>query len=276
MPRPISSVLSAAACTALAVLFPGRAATRPPSSHALQHAFQLLHAARFIDLTHAFGPGSPHWKGMPDERVRRPFTIGKDGFNIDIFTHAGQWGTHVDPPSHFHDELKSVDEIDPKDFLLRLVIIDIHRQVAGNPDYTVTLKDVRAWEKRHGPVPRGAFVALRSDWSKRWPSYRAMQNQDASGTAHYPGWSLPVLRYLYEVRHISASGHETTDTDPGIATTRDDYSLESYVLGTNHFQIELLANLDSVPEAGALVMVTFPKPRGGSGFPARVVAIAPQ
>ena len=84
-----------------------------------------------------------------------------------------------------------------------------------------------------------------------------------------------MLRYLYGARHITASGHETTDTDPGSATTRDDHSLERFLLSTNHYDIELLDHLDQVPEAGALVMVSFPKPVGGSGFPARVVAIAP-
>ena len=81
------------------------------------------------------------------------------------------------------------------------------------------------------------------------------------------------LKLLYEERKITASGHETTDTDPGNTTTEG--ALETYVLGTNHYQIELLANLDQVPEAGALAVVTFPKPLGGSGFPARVFAILP-
>jgi kynurenine formamidase len=169
-----------------------------------------------------------------------------------------------------------VDQIDPRQFLLRLVVLDVHAKVARNPDYVVTLDDVKAWEARHGAIPAGAFVALRTDWSKRWPDDAAMQNVDAQGVAHYPGWSKEVLQYLYEQRKITASGHETTDTDPGLAVTRDDYSLESYVLGTNHFQIELLANLDQVPEAGALVMVSFPKPENGSGFPARVIALAPK
>jgi kynurenine formamidase len=31
-----------------------------------------------------------------------------------------------------------------------------------------------------------------------------------------------------------------------------------------------------VPETGALVIVSFPKPKGGSGFPARVFAICPR
>ena len=84
-----------------------------------------------------------------------------------------------------------------------------------------------------------------------------------------------MLKYLYEDRKITASGHETTDTDPGIATSKDDYSLESYILHQNHFQIELIANLDKVPEYGALVIVTFPNVKAGSGFPARIFAILP-
>ena len=74
-----------------------------------------------------------------------------------------------------------------------------------------------------------------------------------------PAGSLPALKFLYENRKITASGHETTDTDPGIVTTKDDYSLETYILSTNHYQIELLTNLDQAPESGALVVVSFPK-----------------
>ena len=128
------------------------------------------------------------------------------------------------------------------------------------------MDDVRDWEKRHGRVPEGAFVALRTDWSKRWPDAKAMRNADPQGVAHYPGWSLPVLKYLYEERKITASGHETTDTDPGSATSRDDYSLETYILGTDHYQIELLANLDQVPESGALTVVDVPEAEGRIGI----------
>jgi len=247
-----------------------------PSAASLEQAFAILKGAEFIDLTHAFGPETPHWKGFAPETVTTLFTIANDGFHAERFCHPGQWGTHVDPPAHFHDGLKTVDQIDPKEFLLRLVVLDVHEKVAKNSDYVVTLDDVKGWESRHGAIPAGAFVALRTYWSKRWPSDAAMQNADDQGVAHYPGWSKSVLQYLYEQRKITASGHETTDTDPGLAVTKDDYSLESYILGTNHFQIELLANLDQVPEAGALVLVTFPKPENGSGFPARVIAVVPK
>ena len=242
---------------------------------------RTLASKKYVDLTHAFAPGIPRWPGFPDETRKtiywydkRPDTMGV-GFFSELFTHVGQWGTHVDPPAHFVKGLRTVDQIDLKEMILPLVVADVHEEVAKNPDYTLSIERLKKWETDHGRIPASAFVAMRTDWSKRWPDAAKMENKDPNGVAHYPGWSLPALKYLYEDRKITASGHETTDTDPGIATTKDDYSLETYILSTNHYQIELLTNLDQVPESGAIVVVSFPKPKGGSGFPARVFAILP-
>jgi hypothetical protein len=98
--------------------------------------------------------------------------------------------------------------------ILPLVVIDLHDECAKTSDYT-SIERLKKWEKNHGEIPAGAFGAMRTDWSKRWPDTVKMQNKDANGVAHYPGWSLPAPKYLYEERKITASGHETTDTDPG-------------------------------------------------------------
>jgi kynurenine formamidase len=167
---------------------------------------------------------------------------------------------------------RTLDQIDVKEMVLPLVVIDIHDKAAKKADYAVAIEDVRAWESKHGKVPEDCFVALRTDWSKRWPDPRAMLNQDSTGE-HFPGWSMPVLKYLFEERKITACGHETSDNAPGIIDP--DMAMERYVLGTNHYQIELLANLDQVPEHGALIVAAFPKPKNGTGFPARAFAILP-
>ena len=267
----VLAVLAAFSFAAGSLARRAAAAPAPP----LMDAYRTIESHRFVDLTHAFAPGIPHWKGFGNETVRTLYTYKSAGFLAQEFCHVGQWGTHVDAPAHFDPSGKTVDRIPPHQMLLPLVVIDVHAHAARNPDYVIRMDDVRAWERAHGPIPAGAFVAMRTDWSKRWPSPRAMQNVDAHGIAHYPGWSMPVLKYLYDVRHVTATGHETTDTDPGIAASRNDYSLESWILHHGHYQIEMLAHLDRVPDSGALVMVTFPKPRGGTGFPARVVAIVP-
>jgi kynurenine formamidase len=260
---------------------PFGALAKEPAEFSLGEIQKILSEKKFVDLTHAFAPGIPRWSGFPDEQRKtiywydkKPDTMG-EGFFAEVFTHVGQWGTHVDPPAHFVKGLRTVDQIELKEMILPLVCIDVHEACQKNADYTLSLGRVKKWEANHGQIPAGAFVAVRTDWSKRWPDAAKMANRDAQGVAHYPGWSLPALKYLYEERKITASGHETTDTDPGIATTKDDYSLETYILSTNHYQIELLTNLDQVPESGALIVCTFPKPKGGSGFPARVFAILP-
>ena len=255
-----------------------RTTPKPPT---LSEVCCLLKSKEFVDLTHSFKPGIPHWPGFPDEKREVLYWYEKgvgsmgDGFFAQRFSLVGQWGTHVDPPAHFIKGLRTLDQIDLKEMILPLAVIDLHEKAAKNPDYVITMEDVKDWERRHGRTPEGCFVAMRTDWSKRWPDMAAMQNKDAQGIAHYPGWSLDVLKYLYEERKITASGHETTDTDPGSATSKDNYSLETYVLKTNHYQVELMTNLDKVPECGALVVVAFPKPADGSGFPARVFAILP-
>jgi kynurenine formamidase len=256
--------------------------SQPPAKQpSLQEIYGILKTKRFVDLTHAFGPGIPHWPGFPDEKRETLYYydegVGSEGsgFFAQRYTIVGQWGTHVDPPAHFAKGLRTVDEIDVKEMLLPLVVLDVHEQAAKNPDYILSMNDVEQWEKKYGPIPEGAFVAMRTDWSKRWPDAAKMRNEDDKKVSHYPGWSMEVLQYLYEKRKITASGHETTDTDPGVKASKGDFSLETYILKTNHYQIELLANLDQVPEFGALVVVSFPKPKKGSGFPARVFAILP-
>jgi kynurenine formamidase len=100
-----------------------------------------------------------------------------------------------------------------------------------------------------------------------------MMNRYKDGIAHFPGWSQEVLPYAFEERGAIACGHETTDTDSGLAISHKDVSLETYVLGLDRWQIELLCNLGHVPEYGVIVVASWPKPKAGSGFPARVFAL---
>lgn len=247
-------------------------------SSSLLDVYELLKTKRWVDLTHSFAPGIPHWHGFPDEERETLYYydegVGSVGSGIWIqrYSHVGQWGTHADAPAHFVRGTRTLDQIDVKEMVLPLVVIDIHEKAAKKADYAVAMDDIRVWESKHGKVPEGCFVALRTDWSKRWPDPHAMLNQDSTGE-HFPGWSMPVLKYLFEERKITACGHETSDNAPGVLDP--DMAMERYVLSTNHYQIELLASLDQVPEFGALIVAAFPKPKNGSGFPARVFAILP-
>jgi kynurenine formamidase len=199
-----------------------------------------------------------------------------DVAQVHRYNFVGQWGTHIDPPVHFIPGGRTIDDIPVAQMLLPLVILDISNRVATDQDAVVTLEDIAGWEARHGRIPAGAFVALRTDWHPRWPDQQRFSNLDAVGISHTPGWSMPVLKTLIEERGVTSIGHEQLDTDPGSATSKGECDLEHYVLSRDRWQIELLKNLDQVPEAGALILVSWPKPASGSGFPARAVAIIPK
>jgi kynurenine formamidase len=251
------------------------------SAH-LWSLYREIQKCRFIDLTHTFSEHTPHCESFPQAQRVTLFdytpgigTVGS-GFLAHEYRHVGQWGTHVDPGAHFVQGKRFLDEIPVDEMILPFAVIDIRAAVARDPDYCLVLDDVLRWEARHGALPPGAFVAQHSGWSKRWPSQDRMMNRDAAGVAHFPGWTMPALRYIFETRGASACGHETTDTDSGLSISRGETPLERYVLGLDRWQIELLASMDDVAEAGSLIVASWPKPLRGSGFPARVFAICPE
>ena len=245
--------------------------------HPLWNLYRTLTAsAAFVDLTHAFQPGQPRFHTFPDEErgVISDHAKGDDS-QVHRYSFVGQWGTHIDPPVHFIPGGRTLDEIAVSQMLLPLVVLDISGRVALDNDAVVTLEDLEQWEARNGRIPTGSFVALRTDWHFRWPDQQRFRNLDSNGISHTPGWSMPVLESLLDTYNVTAIGHEQLDTDPGLATSKGESDLERYLLSRDRWQIELMKNLDKVPEAGALILASWPKPAGGSGFPARAVAIIP-
>ena len=89
-----------------------------------------------------------------------------------------------------------------------------------------------------------------------------------------PVCPLEALEYIYKVRNAAANGHETLDTDSSaVAEEKGDLACERYVLDNDKLQVEVLANLDKVQPAGAVVVVSYPRIEGATGLPARVWAI---
>lgn len=236
----------------------------------------IIATSKLVDLTHTMEEGMPPGPSGDTPPTITPMRPRPDGTSgIHRYDFPGQWGTHVDPPVHFVGGLRDLEDIPLSEMILPMIVIDVHEKVAENPDYTVTLQDVFAWEEMHGPVPANSFVALRTDWSKRWPSLERMRNRDANGTSHSPGWSKDVIDYLVGNQKVTAIGHETLDTDPGVVAGSGSWPLQTYYMGLNKYQIENMTNLDKIPPIGAYIVATWAKPKDGSGFPARVFAIIP-
>lgn len=99
---------------------------------------------------------------------------------------------------------------------------------------------------------------------------------DADGVAHCPGWGLDALKYLFEERGVTAVGHETLDTDGSAdVRARGFLDCEKYVLESDHYQVEVMANLDKLPSTGGVIFVGLPKFDKFPGFPVRAWAVVP-
>ena len=239
----------------------------------LERAYRTIASKTFVDLTHSFGPDTPVWSGFgqakfspaADPKTHEPYTIPKDGFRTTYYEMVGQYGTHVDPPAHFAENGITMDQIPLKDMILPLVVLDDTPYLAKDPNHAFSVDDLKAWERTHGRVPKGAFAALRTDLYKDWDA-----DPERFKRSPFPAWSLETIKFLYEQRGVTATGHESMDTD-----TTDKMDSETYILRHGHYQIEVMANLDKVPPTGALIVVSWPKVRNGLGFPARAFAILP-
>ena len=235
---------------------------------------------KYVDLTHAFSPTIPVWPGFGHAR----FEATKAGADLgdyasigDVYTYkdhgfvatsywipTDQYGTQLDPPAHWDEFGATISDL-PATYCIRpLVVINIAEKVAKNPGYHLGMADIKAWEAKYGKIPKGSVVMARSDWYKGWETNKKFNSKP------FPGVDLEAIKFLHNERMILFHGHEALDTD----TTP---SLEGeYWLMHNHFcQAEGVANLDKVPEAGALIAIGFAKPLGGTGGYARYIAICP-
>src|SRR5262245_66315741 len=110
---------------------------------------------------------------------------------------VGQYGTHVDPPAHFDENGITMDEIALKQMILPLIVLDDTPYLGKDPDHAFSLADLRAWEKKHGRVPAGSFVALRTDMSKDWES-----NHERFKRRQIPTWELATMQFLSELQVV--------------------------------------------------------------------------
>ena len=248
----------------------------PPAAHAdgtLAEAYTIIASKKRVDLTHAFGPDTPVWRGFgqatmaaaSDPDSHRPYTIEEHGFRTTFYAMVGQYGTHLDPPAHFDAKGMTMDLIPLEQMLLPLVVLDITPLLAADPNHAISVADIETWKKTHGAINKGAFAALRTDMGKDFAT-----KPEGFKRAPFPGWSLAAVKFLFEQRGVIAIGHESLDTDASA-----DFAAEAWLLKHGHWQIEAMANLDQVPATGALIAVSWPKVKGGFGFPARAYGILP-
>ena len=214
---------------------------------------RALKGAKYIDLTHAIAPDIPVWSGFgpskfapaKDPKTGQAYTYAKDGFEATQYElSTDQLGTQLDPPAHWAPEYPAIDELPPTYAVRPLAVISIVEKVAKDPGYHLQVADIEAFEERHGRIPPGSVVFVRSGWSEAWP------DPALATKTPFPGVSLAALKFLHEQRRILFHGHEPLDTD-----TTPNLEGEAWLMHHGYAQAEGVANLDKRRPTGCLVAI---------------------
>lgn len=243
----------------------GAAVTAPVAS--LANTPTHVPHAEIVDLTHTLSEDFPTFYGQPQYERTQLFHFEKDYVNVSNLSINEHTGTHVDAPLHFSQDGLSVDEIPVSSLIAPLCIIDISQRAQDDADASVTPDDINAWIARHGNIPDGACVAMRSGWGRRVGT-ESFRNFDGT-MPHFPAFHPEAAAQLLETTQAASIAVDTLSLDLGISQSFD---VHYAWLGGGRFGIECLAHLEALPEAGAQVFIGAPKYKGGSGGPARVVA----
>lgn len=250
------TVLVGGAAAALAAAFPAAAAAVRPARK------------RLVDLTHTFTEGFPVFTFDPPSR-RDLVTIPTGGFYSQEWTFGEHSGTHMDAPGHFTPGGRLSPQITPQELIVPIVVVDISRRAARDPDAMLLRDDLVGFERRHGRIPQGALVAMNSGWAEKIGDPLAFKGGAAFPNYHFPGFSLDAAMWLVEERSVTAIGVDTLSLDPGNSST---FPVHVNYLATDRYGLENLANLDRIPPRGATAYVGLIPWEEGSGGPARVIA----
>lgn len=238
---------------------------------------------KVVDLTHTLDPDFPVIILPPEFGQCARFRMEE----ISCYDHRGpawKWhnismsehtGTHFDAPAHWISGRDlpnaSVDEIDVKNFIGPICVIDCSDGANQNDDFELTIDIIKDWEAIHGTIPPNIWVFMRTDWSKRKGMEYLNMKEDGP---HSPGPTPEAVRFLVEDRDIRGFGVETVGTDAGQgAHYIPPYPAHFYLHGAGKFGLQCLCNLDQLPATGAVLMAAPLKIKNGTGSPLRVLAL---
>jgi kynurenine formamidase len=238
---------------------------------------------RVVDLTQPLHEKTPVLK-LPEPFVNTPGLTRHEISRYDDRGPAWAWswleigehvGTHFDAPIHWITgrDGEDVASVAPEKLVGPAVMIDKSAEAAADPDYCLSVDDVRAFEAEHGALPDGGWLLLRTGWDARAHDEEEFLNA-GDGMPRTPGVDAECARWLAQETPIVGIGVETVGTDAGAAHAFDPpFPVHHFLLGAGRYGITQLANLAALPPAGAVIVVAPLKLVDGTGSPSRIFAL---
>jgi kynurenine formamidase len=239
-----------------------------------------LDGYQLVDLSHTYDEGTLYWPTSPSAFEKTELNFGEveagyfySAYSVCTPEHGG---THLDAPIHFAAGGASTEAIPLANLIAPAIVIDVRKQAAAERNYRLSVADVRRFETEHGEIEKGTIVLLRTGWSEYWPDATGYLGDDKPGDAshlEFPGYGADAVRLLAEDRQVAVLGVDSASIDYGPS---QDFIAHRIAAAAGVTNLENLTNLDQLPATGATVVALPMKIGGGSGGPARVVALVPK
>jgi kynurenine formamidase len=231
-----------------------------------------IHIDHIVDLTHTLTSDFPF---IPVKKLTYPFELIPMATLKDNGVEANSWkihehlGTHTDAPNHFIEGQKSLDQLDLKDLIVPVVVIDIEAKANKNSDAELTVEDINDFEKEFGKIPDHACVMMYSGWEKHLKDTMFVGLDDKQ-VKHYPGFSNEAIKFLLKERNIAGIGVDVLSFDPGID---ENYTGHKTLFTAGKWGVECVANLNKIPKTGATIIIGAPKVGKATGGFSRLIAV---
>ena len=169
--------------------------------------------------------------------------------------------TRIESPAKLVPGLWTVSQIPAERLRAPLVVMNVERNVANDPNYKIGVEDIARWEQAHGQIPLGAVVVARTGWQP------AQSRNSKSSSASLPGFSEDATQFLVEGRVVLGLGSDR----PEQILPR---SAHTYASRHSVYQLTNIANLNAIPESGSLILVAPERTPGSVENAARLTAMA--
>lgn len=230
----------------------------------------MLPSGRIIDLSQSLGPGTLLWPGSPPVSFDDLTSIDDDGYFTRALSVSEHSGTHLDAPAHFEPKGETAEAIPAERLVVRGFLLDAADSCARDPGTIIGAAEIEEFEHAHGAIEPGSALLVRTGWDRRLDDPDAFFGTDeAGGGMLSPGLDASAADFLV-ARGAVGIGIDTLSVDAGHNAS---FPVHGITLPAGLWHLEGLVGLEQLPARGFTLFVGALPLEGGSGAPARVLAM---
>ncbi len=214
-----------------------------------------------IDLTYDIEEGmttfNAYWHpAVHIDQLGKHNSEGRESRKLTLGTHCG---THVDAPSHFVQNGRTIDQIPLSKLIGKITILDFSH-LGKNGVVTKEMLEKMNLTKR---------IMFKFGWGRNWKTDHFYRD--------YPFLSLPAAEYLVQ-KGVQLIATDTPSLDDSriklqgkMLGSEEDSPVHKVILRNNLVLVEYIAHLDQVQDLAGWNIIVMPiRVKDGDGAPARV------